>query len=369
VRNAALIVALAACTQGTEVHGPPWVPGPALPSARTGIGVAAIGAQLVAIGGLAGTAPTTEADIVDTAELSGNSTTPWQILPPLPVAGSQLQVAAVGTRIFVLGGFAADGTAFGDSYALDTTATGSAFAWASVTAMPSPRAGAAMVTIAPKVFLFGGAASATGPAVADGRSYDTEGDAWCSATTSSMACSAGLAIPDLPAARTQAAAIMQTDGTFVVAGGAPAEGAAPAADVWWLPPSLTGGARAWVEMTAMPTAQSDCSYGSIGGRLVCAGGAIACAGSAGTCATGSAQGYQAVQDGPMPDHPWCQLAALPAPVVGAGGAAIGARLFVVGGATTPEGPSNDSVYVYSSGDDPAVEPIPDTANDPSLCPD
>jgi hypothetical protein len=76
-----------------------------------------------------------------------------------------------------------------------------------------------------------------------------------------------------------------------------------------------------------------------------------------------------VQDGPTPDHPWCQLAALPAPVVDAGGATIGARLFVVGGTATPGGAASDGVFVYSSGDDPAVNPIPDTANDHSLCPE
>ncbi len=67
-------------------------------------------------------------------------------------------------------------------------------------------------------------------------------------------------------------------------------------------------------------------------------------------------------------QPWCRLADLLEPLVGGHGAVIGARLFVAGGAAATGGSATDALFVYSSGDDPAIDPIPDTAHDPMLCP-
>ena len=383
-------IGLAACSAPSVVHGPPWLSGPSLPAPRIEAGVAAIGDQLVVIGGFTdGPELTNEVDVIDTADLAGSGSSDgvaWlasgsddpHAIPPFPEMWTHFQLATVGTRLYVLGGLGGgllgnNYVAFGDSFYFDTAAEGSARVWTPVSPMPAgqERGSSGVVVIPPKVYLFGGATSSTpdprAGALATNLVYDTEGDFWCPDPSDPTGCPPDQAIPDLPAVRSHPAAMAQADGTFVVAGGLStlfSQDAQP--DVWWLPPAIGSGARAWVTKTPMPSARGGCAYGAIGGRLVCAGGESLCNAST-PCALNSAFAYTPAQDAATPDKPWCRLANVPGFRAGGNGAAIGDRLFVAGGATALVLNPTDTLFVWSSGDDPALDPIPDTAHDPMLC--
>nr|HEX4313913.1 hypothetical protein [Kofleriaceae bacterium] len=383
------VVACGACSAPAAAHGPPWVDGPTLPAARIEAGVSAVGDQLVVIGGFSdGPALTNEVDVIDTAELVGSgSSTAWiasgssdpQAIPAFPEQWTHFQLAAVGTRLYVLGGLGGgllgnNYVAFGDSFVFDTAEQDpTKRVWTPISPMPAgqERGSSGVVVIPPKIYLFGGASSSTpdprAGALASNLSYDIEGDFWCPDATDPIACPPGDDLPDLPAVRSHPAAIAQSDGTFVVAGGLAtlfSQDAQP--DVWWLPPALGGQPRAWITKTSMPSARGGCAYGNIGGRLICAGGESVCNANT-ACALSSAYAYTPAQDGATPDHPWCRLTDLPGARAGGNGTAVGDRLFVAGGATALVLDPTSSLFVYSPGDDPALDPIPDTAHDTMLC--
>ena len=89
----------------------------------------------------------------------------WSQLPDAPVARHHVQLAAIGTTLYLLAASTAtpdgmnDYPARGDSYALDTAAMTPA--WRSIAAMPAgfERGSAAVVVAPPRIYLFGGAAT------------------------------------------------------------------------------------------------------------------------------------------------------------------------------------------------------------------
>ena len=364
VRSLVAVVVAAACNTPAAVPpGPPWVTGPTLPSARLEPGVTALGDRIVVIGGFVDARNITgEVDTLDTIDPAAT----WDAsLPPLPEQWTHMQVASIGTRVYILGGLAGgfsgnDYVAHGETFVLETSDP--VPAWQALTPIPSgfERGSAGVVVAAPRVFLLGGATSSSpdprAGALADSLVYDTQADTWC------VPGACADALPDLPAPRSHPAAMREQDGTLIVAGGLSTLFSIDAvADVFWLLPQTTG----WIAKTPMPDIRGGCAYGTIGGRLVCAGGEEPCAGG-GACALIGAVAYEPYEDDGSHD-PWCTLANLPTFRGGTQGGVAGDRLFVPGGAEQIALLPQDTLFEYSTADDPALEPIPDTASDTKLC--
>ncbi len=298
-----------------------------LPVPRLEPGVTALGQRLAVVGGFdtsqtAGLDVTTRVDVFDTFAQT------WSQLPDAPVARHHVQLAAIGTTLYLLGGL--DGApdannnypARGDCYAIDTGEASPA--WRAIASMPAgfERGSAAVVVAAPRIYLFGGAA--TTDAVATNLYYDTVSDTW------------GMALPDLPAKRSHPAAMRRVDGGFVVAGGLAGLASDTAvADVYQLPTDQQIPTGAWVTGTAMPVERGGCAYGVLQGKLICAGG------EAGTSALTYTQGYD-----PLADQ-WSDFDLMPEPTAGTLGAAIGQRLYVPGGARRLVFEPTDTLYIFS----------------------
>jgi len=324
------IALLAACEKPSIHDAPPtaWTMGPSLPLARLEPGVTALGQRLVVLGGFApsggggGIDVTTEVDVLDVA------TGTWTQLPDAPVKRHHVQLATIGTTLFLLGGLDVPDAsnnypARGDCYALDTL--DAAPAWRSLASMPAgdERGSAGVVVVPPRIYLLGGAS--TTAALASNIYYDQSIDQWMPA------------LVDLPAPRSHPAAMYRVDGTFVVAGGLGglfADSAAP--DTWQLP----AGAMQWTTDMPMLIGRGGCAYGMLAGQLVCAGG------EAGTSALNSTESYDPFADA------WTDEPMMPASTAGTQGAAIGERLFVPGGSrtlptvTTGFAPT-DTLYIFS----------------------
>jgi N-acetylneuraminic acid mutarotase len=338
------LAALTACSSPAalpDAPSSPWSSGPDLPLARLESGVTALGQRVAVVGGFdtdqaAGLDVTKRADLLDTL------VTPmvWSQLPDAPVARHHVQLAAIGTTLYLLGGL--DGTpdgmndypARGDSYALDTGDMNPQ--WRAIAAMPAgyERGSAAVVVAPPRIYLFGGAA--TTDAVASNIFYDTSTDTWCPGPACGTA-----QLPDLPAKRSHPAAMRRVDGTFVVVGGLSGLASDTAqSDVYVLPTAQQMPSGAWTTATPMPVQRGGCAYGVIQSKLICAGG------EAGTSALTYTQSYDPILD------VWTVLDFMPMPTAGTLGAVIGEKLYVPGGARELIFEPTTTLFIFSPLDQP-----------------
>lgn len=300
----------------------PWSSGPMLPDPRLEPGVTAVGQRLVVLGGfdtdlMAGLRITTRVDVLDVG------TGMWGQFPDAPVAWTHIQLAAVGTTIYLLGGLEGSTyVAHGEAYKLDTLDLGAG--WQPLASMPlGMERGSAGVVVSPpgtppgRIYLIGGAG--TNNALASVIYYDTIANTWGQ-------------LPDLPAPRSHPAAMARPDGTLVLAGGLGGLFADTfAGDVFLLPP----GGTQWQTGSAMPDPRGGCAYGVVQLQLVCAGG------EAGTSALTYTESYDPATD------TWTEDPLMPLPTAGTQGAAIGARLFVPGGARALQFEPTATLFIYA----------------------
>lgn len=320
------VVLLACSSPGKHIDAPSsaWSQGSDLADEvpRLEAGVTALGQRLVIIGGFdtdlqAGLDITKRVDVLDP------STNMWTRLPDVPVAWTHIQLAALGTRLYLLGGLEGQTyTAKGDCYVLDTL--DATPAWTPIAPIPAgfERGSAAVVVAMPRIYLFGGAS--TNGAVATNLYYDVELDTWAQL------------MPDLPKARSHPAGMKTVDGRLVVAGGlATLDATMPANDTWSLIPAQMPTPATWDTKASMPTMRGGCAYGVILGQLVCAGG------EAGQAAQSTVASYDPISD------MWTTNEDMPDSRAGTQGAAIGDRLFVPGGARELKFEPTATLYIYA----------------------
>jgi kelch-like protein 2/3 len=322
MRSVLLALGVAACDHPMHVVDAPataWSAGPTLPVPRLEPGVTALGVQLVVAGGF-DTSPLAGGTITNEVDIMMPVTGTWLQLPPTPAALTSIQLAAIGTTLYLLGGLeGASGIASGQAWSLDTTA--SSATWGTLPAMPvgDERGGAAVLVAAPRIYLIGGQSGSA--ALATGIYFDITLNKW------------GTDVPALPAPRAHPAGMRRSDGGLVIAGGfATTTPDSAAGDTFQLPL----GATSWVTGAVMPTPRGECAYGVVEGALVCAGGA------AGSAVLTTVQSYDTLTDA------WTAIPnALPAPTTGTPGASIGQQLFVPGGARDLQLVPTDTLYVYA----------------------
>jgi hypothetical protein len=296
-----------------------WSAGPAMPRRALDPGVTALGLELVVAGGFdtgaaAGQDITSRVDVYDTADGT------WSRLPDAPVRWTGINLAAIGGTLYLAGGLEGpQRVARGESFALDPID----HVWRALPPMPPgyERGAAGVVTAPGRIYLLGGASS-TG-AVASCLEFDIATRTW-------------LHLPDLPAPLAHPAAIRRSDGTLIVAGGlASLDASQPRGEVWALPPPAAP-QRTWQLRTAPErVARGGCAYGVVLSQLICAGG------EGGPAASRLVETYDPYVDA------WTEGEPLPVERTGTQGAAIGARLFVPGGAGPLATDPTDTLYIYA----------------------
>jgi N-acetylneuraminic acid mutarotase len=308
---------------------------------RLEAGVTALGQRLVVLGGFdtdqaAGLDVTTRIDVLDTLQLPNAMWT--RLLPDAPVARHHVQLASIGTTLYLLGGLSGTPNASnqfpaeGDCWALNTQDPNPT--WVPIAPMPAgqERGSAAVVVEPPRIYLFGGAS--TTDALATNIFYDVINDAWCPGA----ACSSDPTqqLPDLPAPRSHPAVMRRSDGRFIVAGGLAGLTSDTATDTTFvLLPSNSPMTTPWMTMMAMPLEEGGCAYGQIQGQLVCAGG------EAGNSALSFTESYDPLMD------VWTRQPIMPEPRAGANGAAIGQQLYVVGGASQLVFEPTNTLFIFA----------------------
>jgi hypothetical protein len=125
---------VAGCASNPSPHDGPvsaWSLGPALPRKALEPGVAAFGQDVVVAGGF-DTGASEGLDITARVDAFDTTTGKWDRLPDAPVRWIDIDLAAVGATLYLLGGLeGTQRTAHGEAYALDPVSQ----TWQAIAAM------------------------------------------------------------------------------------------------------------------------------------------------------------------------------------------------------------------------------------------
>ena len=228
----------------------------------------------------------------------------WSDGPALPRALHHATAATDGTTIFVAGALTGPNFAtIGDVYSL---APATETQWQTRAALPAGRERGAAVAdvIGGKLYVAGGFRNLAASNLVD--VFDPLMNLWSP-------------LAPLPATRDHACG-GAVSGSLVVAGGRTIQTGSIRPDVW----SYDPGTNAWTPRAPMPTARGGMGCGVIGDVLYIAGGEGNPALSSGVFA--NVEAYTLVSDS------WAQLAPMPNPKHGVGGAVWDGALYLCGGA-------------------------------------
>ncbi|XP_041981896.1 ring canal kelch homolog isoform X2 [Aricia agestis] len=150
-----------------ELAGARWRPAAPLPTRRCRAGVAAVGGRLYAVGGFNGTLRVRSVDVYDVA------TDSWAPGPPLLARRSTLGVAAVGPVIYAVGGF--DGaTGLSSAEMLDTREG----VWRAIAGMSTRRSSVGVGVLEGRVYAVGGYDGASRQCLHTVEVYEPAADRW-----------------------------------------------------------------------------------------------------------------------------------------------------------------------------------------------
>src|SRR6266550_7980112 len=139
------------------------------PSERTEVAAAAVGARIYVVGGFARNGAT-----LGVVEVLDTATGRWERGRDVPVPVNHAMAATAGGTVYVFGGYRADGTPSPTAFRADGDD------WRPVADLPEGRAAGTAVSVAGRVYLAGGIAP--GGRLADRMLvYDVTGDRWTTA--------------------------------------------------------------------------------------------------------------------------------------------------------------------------------------------
>ncbi len=283
-----------------------WETRAALPEANSECAVTELDGLVYVIGGYPASRVT-----VPTVQVYDASTDRWSLTTPLPTPLNHSVAAAVGGRIYVIGGQSdSGGSSFVDLVFAYDPATR---AWSAREPMLSPRSAMASAVIGTRIYVAGGRP----PRGSDFAVYDTERDEWTS-------------LPPLPTQRNHLAAAA-IGGRVYVAGGREECGftSAPIGVLEIFDPT-TG---TWSSGAPMPTARGGVNGIAVGDCFYVFGGEHA------SGVHDENEVYHA------PTNTWRGLAPLPTPVHGVTGSAfLGGYVYAPGGGTRQGGSSGSTLH-------------------------
>jgi N-acetylneuraminic acid mutarotase len=263
----------------------------------------------------------------------------WEERAPLPEANSEIAVAELDGRIYVIGGYPASRVVTNAVQVYDPATDG----WTSGPPLPVPLHHTVAAAVDGVLYVIGGEFEPSGVA-RQGVYQDT---VWAYDPRREMGEDGAVWLPraPMPTARS-AMATAVVDGKIYVAGGRPPRGNDfavydPAAD-------------AWTPLPDLPTARNHLAAAAIDGKVYVAGGRFG--GGVGSEMTAALEMFEPATGS------WTSLAPLPAPRAGVNGTAAGGCLYVIGGEGNdahPQGVFAD-VDVYDPRTDiwRAITPLP-----------
>lgn len=306
---------VAANTTRVAVASPPapggWGRRPDLLESNSEMSVAALDGKIYVLGGYP-----SDRFSVSTVQVYDTLTAGWQLASPLPVALNHTMAASVGGRLYVIGGQRDAGGAgpFVDSvYEFDPAAA----VWTSRAPMPTARGGGAAAVVDGKIYVAGGRP----PRGNDFAAYDPATDRWT-------------VLPPLPTQRNHLGAAAVDGKVFVVGGRFGAGFESERTDRIEVFDPATG---AWSAGAPMPRPRGGVNVAEAHGCVHVFGG----------------EGDDQSPSGVFPDHDvydptsntWTSRAPMPVPVHGVTGAVFANGLiYLPGGGTSSGGSSGSPIH-------------------------
>jgi N-acetylneuraminic acid mutarotase len=273
-----------------------WATRAAMPTARQEVAVAALGTQIVVVGGFGASA-----EAVATVEVYDVATDHWETRAPYPIPVHHAAAAVVGSRLFVVGGYTGSRMGWTRSaslYEYDAARN----VWVQRASLLTPRGALAAVAVGDRLHAVGGDADGVTGAH---EVYDPRADRWTQAAT-------------MPTARDHLAAVTVGGRVWAIGGRTSFFGTQypnveiydPASDSWRVGQPL-------------PAGRGGLAAAAIGERVYVFGG------EAPLRIFNANEMYEAA------GNRWIAKAAMPTPRHGIGVAVIGGRIYIPGGATSP----------------------------------
>ena len=281
----------------TDADGGTWQKlAPLTMGARQETGVAAVGGRVYVLGGFTG-----EMAIVAWVEAYDPATDTWAEVAPLPFPMHHTNVAAVEDRLYVLGALVTGSfTAIGNAYVYEPAAN----TWKPLASMPigTERGASGTAALGTKIYVAGGWRQNS--SVADFSAYDTIEDSW-------------EVLPGLAEARDHLIAVASRDKFYAIGG---RRNGALRDNVDEFDPA----AEKWMARSPMLTARAGTAGALVGDRILVAGGEGNTQLPSGVFSENEA--YLAGMD------TWETLEPMLTPRHGTGGAAVKGVFYVPGGA-------------------------------------
>jgi N-acetylneuraminic acid mutarotase len=220
----------------------------------------------------------------------------WSAGPDLPLAVNHAMAATLGDRVYLAGGYTADGAPSPAVYRLDGGR------WTAVAPLPEGRAAGGLVALDGRLNQVGGVAP--GGLAQTTLVYDPAGDRW-------------VAAPGLPTPREHLGAAAAAGRVVVVGGRVRGVGNLATAEAY------DPASRRWTALAPLPTARGGlAATATAGGEVVAAGGEAAAT-------------FPQVEALDVQAGTWRSLPPLPTPRHGLGVVAVGATVYVLAGGPKP----------------------------------
>jgi len=184
---------------------------------RTGFAAAALGRRIYVLGGRSTGTVDASTALFASAEIYNAETGHWASMPPMAVRRDNLAAAAVGGRIYAIGGFSAAGSSQSVLRTVEVYDPAAA-AWTSSSPMLSARQSLAAATVCGRIYAVGGCVQ-PGDVHASADVYDPTVGTWS-------------ALPPMSTRRKNSAAAVAGGRLFVFGGRGPANTALPSCEVF-----------------------------------------------------------------------------------------------------------------------------------------
>jgi N-acetylneuraminic acid mutarotase len=273
-----------------------WVQLAPMPSARQEVAAAAVGGRVWVIGGLAA-----NAEPVPTVETFDPALDLWEPRVPLPVALHHAAAAVVGERLFVVGGYTGGRVRWTASDAVYEFVPGRE-AWEARASMPTPRGGLAVAVVNDRVHALGG----SGERVSNAHEvYDPVTNRWSTANA-------------MPTARDHLAAVAFQGRVWALGGRASFMGEQYANVEIYDPPT-----DSWRTGSPLPAGRGGLAAAALADRVLVFGGEA------------PLRIFNATEMWEVRGQRWVSKEPMPTPRHGIGAVVLDGRVFVPAGGTEP----------------------------------
>ncbi|MDR4468715.1 MAG: hypothetical protein MRJ68_10515 [Nitrospira sp.] len=293
-----------------------------MPTKRTEVVAAALGGKIYVVGGFEkpSLGNVLNFAITRSVEMYDPATDQWTSKAPLPIGLHHVGIGVVDGRLFVIGGYAKSGFSVWNPVATVYAYDPAADSWTEHAPMPTARGALSVTEHNGKLYVIGGFDRNANNAQVE--IYDPARDVWSNAAP-------------LPTPRDHLAAATVAGKIYVIGGRVNGEYSRNLDVVEMYDPAIDR----WKRVSDLPTARSGISAAVVGDKIYVFGGE----GAVGTFNENEA--YDPVRD------TWQRLASMPTARHGLGSAVMQGRIYLIGGGPTPGGSFSDlnEVFIPLSG--------------------